>query len=66
MTFPLSSTSIIASNLYVRRNEVSLVAYYGVQWYPHKIPGISSAHSPLAWPNIFFNLFSITLLIAFA
>jgi len=58
----LSSTSIMASDSYVNLYGVSLVVNCGVQWYPHKISGISSAQRSLAWPSFFLSSFMITLL----
>ena len=61
-----TSADMIASAPYVRGNGVSPVDLLGVVWYAHKTLGSSSAHLPLTPSNLFFNPFTITLLVASA
>ena len=53
-----------ASAPYVRENGVSPVDLLGVVQYAHKTLGSSSAHLPLVLSNLFFNPFTIALLVA--
>ena len=55
-----------ASILYIRENGVSPMDLLEVIWYAHKTLGSSSAHLPLVPSNLFFNLFTIALLVALA
>ena len=57
-----TSTSMTASALYVRENEVFPVDLWGVVRYAHKILGNSSAQLPLAPSNLLFNPLKIVLL----
>ena len=52
-----------ASVMYVRENGVSLVDLLGVIQYAHKTLDSSSAHLPLIPSNLFFNPFTIALLV---
>ena len=51
------------SVMYVRENGVSLVDLLGVIQYAHKTLDSSSAHLPLIPSNLFFNPFTIALLV---
>ena len=58
--------SIMASAPYVKENGVSPIDLLGVVQYAHKTLGSSSAHLPFASSNLFFNPFTIVLLMASA
>ena len=58
------SIGMTASAPYVRENRVSPVDLLGVVRYAHKTLGNSSAHLPLTPFNIFFNSFTMALLVA--
>ena len=60
------SVGMTASVPYVRENKVSLVDLLGVVRYAHRTLGNSSAHLPLAPSNLFFNPFTMALLVASA
>ena len=60
------STGMAIFAPYVRENEVSPVDLLGVVRYTHKTLGSSSAHLPFALSSIFFNPFTIALLVALA
>ena len=60
------SASMIASALYVRENRVSPVDLLGVVRYAHRTLGNSSAHLSLAPFSLFFNPFTMALLVALA
>ena len=60
------SAGITASAPYVREKGVSLVDLLGVVRYAHRTLGNSSAHLPLEPFNLFFNPFTIALLVASA
>ena len=53
-----------ASTPNVREKEVSPVDLLGVVLYAYRTLGSSSAHLPFASSNIFFNAFTITILMA--
>ena len=57
---------ITASALYVRENGVSPVDLLGIVWYAYKTLSNSSAHLPFTPYNLFFNSFTIALLVASA
>ena len=58
------SVGMTASAPYVRENGVSPVDLLGVVRYAHKTLGNSLAHLPLAPFNLFFNSFTMALLVA--
>ena len=60
------SAGITASAPYVREKGVSLVDLLRVVRYAHRMLGNSSAHMPLEPFNLFFNPFTIALLVASA
>ena len=51
---------------YVRENGVSPMDLLTVVQYAHRTLGSSSAHLPLTPYNLFFNLFTMALLVALA
>ena len=61
-----TSAGIIASAPYVKENGVSPVDILGVVRYAHRTLGSSSAHLPFASSSLFFNPFTIALLVASA
>ena len=61
-----TSADITTSAPYVKENGVSPVDLLGVVRYAHNTLGNSSAHLPFASPNLFFNPFTIVLLMASA
>ena len=60
------STGMTASVPYVRENGVSPVDLLGVIRYAHRELGNSSAHLPLAPSSLFFNPFTMALLVVSA
>ena len=59
-----NSAYMTTSTPYVRENRVSPVELLGVVQYAHETLGSSSAHLPLMPANLFFNPFTIALLVA--
>ena len=59
-----TSTSMTASAPYIRENGVSPVDLLGAVQYAHITLDNSSAHLPLAPFNLFFNSFTMALLVA--
>jgi len=57
---------MVASAPYVKENGVLPVDLLGVVRYAHKMFGSSSAYLPFVPSNLFFNPFTITLLVASA
>ena len=55
-----------ASAPYIKKNGVSLVDLLGVVQYAHKTLGSSLAHLPFVPSNLFFNPFTVALLVALA
>ena len=62
----LTSADILASTLYVKKNGVSHVNFFGVIRFAHRMLGSSSAHLPFVSSSLFFNPFIIALLVASA
>ena len=62
----LTSASITASPLYISEKVVSPVDLLGVVRYAHKTFDNSSAYIPFMPSNLFFNPFTIALLVALA
>ena len=61
-----TSASMTTSIPYVRENGFSPVNLLGVVWHAHKMLGNSSAQLPLVPSNLFFNPFTIALLVDLA
>ena len=56
--------SMTASAPYVRENRVSPLDFLGIVWYAHNMLGNSLAYIPFVPSNLFFNLFTMALLVA--